>query len=766
MKIDKVIVSCDNSHYQYYWPIIAKVCKKNIKATPVLFKIGEEESDFFFDGHGLVKNVKALPEVSTGIQSLFYRMYGTKLFPDDVCLISDIDMMLLSHDYFQGTIQDFDENSIVVYSSDAYDKSRNDFDGFFTEDVYGMCYNAAKGKIFEEVLDLSGEFSDFVERLKTYNIEKGLEWYGDEIYLTNRVNLYSQKYQVHKLKRGYEEEFVVRDRIEKWQFPVEFVIPEMVKQNSEHGNYSEKLLREGYYKDCHCVRPYGWYENEIHNVANISCEKNYLFETISGEDYSTVDDRCLYDNGCIVDVGCLHWDWSNFFIGKKRVIGIDPFENEKTHTELFKGVLGTFDGSIFMENRGIESTMIGQQGGEEVIVKKWKTFIQEYNIDKISVLKLNIEGAEYELLNSLDDDDFENIDQIAVSFHDWMVPEWKEKTNQCINFLKLKNYDMTKINESWGWFLFKKKKKDKVCYVTNFWLGKRRFEHPEYKKDNLYFIKQQIKCLETYKQDLTKIIFNFNITSEHYKYFSEIFSIVPKQIQGAEVEINIRENIGISYGAWSDIFAKYTSEYDYYIFNEDDYFFVQDKWDTYLVNKYNSYEDCGYLCMVVQEPLEWNKFKKHSGSSNGIASTESLNKVFKKFNKLPHISHKQDDAYEGWGDVQLDFTFVFTQIGLNVYDVRDDYSILFQKSSPDNPEIQNWRYFQWNSNYLNVSPFYFEETFSYWSSFDLEFTQEYKITSTEESMYCYNNKLPYHDNEYDENGEFIGWVRKEYPENI
>ena len=65
-----------------------------------------------------------------------------------------------------------------------------------------------------------------------------------------------------------------------------------------------------------------------------------------------------------------------------------------------------------------------------------------------------------------------------------------------------------------------------------------------------------------------------------------------------------------------------------------------------------------------------------------------------------------------------------------------------------------------------MSPFYFEETFYFWSSFDLEFTQEYKTTSTEEVMYCYNNKLPYHDNEYDENGEFTGWVRKKYPKNI
>ena len=50
MKIDKVIVSCDNSHYQYYWPIIAKVCKKKIKEevgtgtvpTQVILKLERE----------------------------------------------------------------------------------------------------------------------------------------------------------------------------------------------------------------------------------------------------------------------------------------------------------------------------------------------------------------------------------------------------------------------------------------------------------------------------------------------------------------------------------------------------------------------------------------------------------------------------------------------------------------------------------------------------------------------------------------------------
>ena len=291
----------------------------------------------------------------------------------------------------------------------------------------------------------------------------------------------------------------------------------------------------------------------------------------------------------------------------------------------------------------------------------------------------------------------------------------------------------------------------RICLVNVFWLGERRFESPEYQKDNLYFLKKQIECLQTYKHNLTKIIFNFNITPEHYKYLSEVYSITPKQIQGAEVEINIRENVGISYGAWSDTFKKYKSEHDYYIFNEDDYFFVQHDWDSYLVNKHNSYSDCGYLCMHVAEPDKWNSFKKLAGSSVGIASSETLMKIYSKYGKLPSLDKNLmggEGNYEGWVDIQVNFGFAFLEVGLNIYDIRDDYSVLFQKPSPEwanQPDIKCWLYFPWNTHYLSVSSFYFGN-FGYWTCHDLEFLKSYTPTSYKEAMYSYDKKLPFHEN--------------------
>ena len=50
-------------------------------------------------------------------------------------------------------------------------------------------------------------------------------------------------------------------------------------------------------------------------------------------------------------------------------------------------------------------------------------------------------------------DDFEKIDQIAVSFHDWMNPSWRGDTLECLKILETNNFSHTKIYEPYGWYL-------------------------------------------------------------------------------------------------------------------------------------------------------------------------------------------------------------------------------------------------------------------------------------------------------------------------
>jgi autotransporter strand-loop-strand O-heptosyltransferase len=251
-----------------------------------------------------------------------------------------------------------------------------------------------------------------------------------------------------------------------------------------------------------------WYVDE----AIQEIENNKLIQTMEGLDYSTVNNRCLFDDGVIVDVGCLNWDWSNFFLGKKRVVGIDPFEEQIPFTELFKGVISNYNGTTKMKFSHEASTIINQSDGETVQVRTWGHFCNEYNIKKISVLKINIEGSEYDLLDSLTDDDFNNIDQIAISFHDWMIPEWKPKTERAIKILKSKNYDIQKINNSWGWYLAVKNKSTQEKKINKI-INKEVIEE---KIDEVSF--DWGSQTEWYKQTITSEIFEDRI----YERFFEV----------------------------------------------------------------------------------------------------------------------------------------------------------------------------------------------------------------------------------------------------
>jgi hypothetical protein len=275
MKIDKLIVSVDNSHYKDYWPLIAKVVKKVLKVTPILIKVGDEDSDFFFDGNGLVKNVKAIDGVETRIQTLLYRLYATKWFPEDVCLISDIDMMVLSEEYFSEQIKDIPDDDFVVYTADAYKKETFGFP------VFGLCYNAAKGKVFNNILEFGNSFEEFYNRVKETS---GAEWFSDEIYLTTKINEKSDQYNIHKFERGIYENYFCPTRIEKWNFPIPYKDQQMLENNLREGTYDLEKLKNGEYYDCHCARPYGWYKKEIHDVADVVLSKHKNIRTIENWD--------------------------------------------------------------------------------------------------------------------------------------------------------------------------------------------------------------------------------------------------------------------------------------------------------------------------------------------------------------------------------------------------------------------------------------------------------------------------------------------------
>jgi len=74
------------------------------------------------------------------------------------------------------------------------------------------------------------------------------------------------------------------------------------------------------------------------------------------------------------------------------------------------------------------------------------TIINNNNIDIIDVLKIDIEGSEYEILETLSDKTYEKISQITVEFHDFIDPSFKDRTEKLIK--KIQSFGFNSLSKS------------------------------------------------------------------------------------------------------------------------------------------------------------------------------------------------------------------------------------------------------------------------------------------------------------------------------
>lgn len=185
--------------------------------------------------------------------------------------------------------------------------------------------------------------------------------------------------------------------------------------------------------------------------------------------WSRIHPRFEKHDGCIVDLGCLGWNknfddetsdnWAGYFFNKKRIIGVDPQEQPNKHCEFFRGFVSTFTGKANLNGSNLLGAMIQSPVGEYDVLS-WKDFKDKFNINSISILKINIEGSEWDLIQSFDTEDFIQVDQICISFHNFLPQfnnqKYLERTQHCIYKIINNDYYMIDL-EIYGWKLFLKK---------------------------------------------------------------------------------------------------------------------------------------------------------------------------------------------------------------------------------------------------------------------------------------------------------------------
>lgn len=234
-KIDRVILGCDaNPMYLEFWPVVAKTWKELVGVEPTLALIASKEI-YIDESLGQVIRFEPIFNIPTSFQAQVIRLLLPALFPNEICILSDMDMIPCQRNYFFSSVENIPSDCFVVYK-----------DGAFNSDEYKeypICYNAALGSTFKEIFKIDS-IADITETMKKW-FNLGLGWTSDQQILYAALNNWDKKNN-RLVKLGHD----VYPRIDRARW-----------------TYSEDALKNHYYIDSHMLRPYSSYRDHIDHVV-------------------------------------------------------------------------------------------------------------------------------------------------------------------------------------------------------------------------------------------------------------------------------------------------------------------------------------------------------------------------------------------------------------------------------------------------------------------------------------------------------------------
>ncbi len=239
MKINRVILSSNESkEYLDFWPIVSLAWKK-IGIEPTLIYTGVEP---IASKNFININVS---NIDTAFLSQNVRLLAPSLFPKDVCIISDIDDMPLSQDYFQDNIKKFDDDKFIIYRPDAVPKN-----------MISIMWNAALGKTWGEIFEIKN-IDDIKNTLINWYpsnyIVRGENWYFDQLMLKERIENFR--------KSSPDRVVELSDEITGFN---------RLNRSKLKRRFSKFYYEGNNYSDFHMPRPYKKYKKLINRVYDLT----------------------------------------------------------------------------------------------------------------------------------------------------------------------------------------------------------------------------------------------------------------------------------------------------------------------------------------------------------------------------------------------------------------------------------------------------------------------------------------------------------------
>ena len=248
MKIDIALHSCDsNPLYLDFWPLVSKVWRLRMGVEPVLIYIDENHDIPIDTTYGRVLKLKPTPGVPLYIQAVWGRFWGATLFPDKVCIVSDIDMFPVSRTYFIRNIESIPDTK-YVHLFPPQDKMPPRPTGlvrkkYFVhpDPTFPVCYHVGKGAVLSWVLKLNPDWNTSVGDIAAHPFPADQkyrpQWGIDEAYTSS-------------LMRAYPDQSIFT-----------YCLRPFGRIDRSRWAYAAHEIKNDDYGDCHSVRPLSDPEN-------------------------------------------------------------------------------------------------------------------------------------------------------------------------------------------------------------------------------------------------------------------------------------------------------------------------------------------------------------------------------------------------------------------------------------------------------------------------------------------------------------------------
>ncbi len=234
----RVILSSDtNKEYVQFWKPVAHAWKNVIGVTPTLAFIADDSVQID-KTLGDVIRFTPLEGISTAFQAQTIRLLIPVLFPDDICIISDIDMIPLVGAYFDRSIRTAQKGTFVVMRARWRDN------GTFMR--FPMCYNIAKGALFGEIFNVSS-LKDIKDRMREW-WKLQLGWGTDEKMLLRYLTSWN----------GYNTKCLRLMQYHSYKRVHRIISKEIISD-----------IKRRRYIDCHAPRPYDKHRKKVDEILNI-----------------------------------------------------------------------------------------------------------------------------------------------------------------------------------------------------------------------------------------------------------------------------------------------------------------------------------------------------------------------------------------------------------------------------------------------------------------------------------------------------------------